>query len=88
MDSYKIKWDAKALKELDKLPEKRVIQILQKITALSKNPYIGKALKGAFQNYYRLRVGDFRIIYSIKKKILVVVILQIGNRTDIYKKLK
>lgn len=87
MDSYKIQWDSKALKELDRLSEKRAKQVLQKVSSLQENPFIGKALKGAFDKYYRLRVGDFRIIYSVKKKTLIITVLHVGNRKDIYRKL-
>jgi mRNA interferase RelE/StbE len=46
---------------------------------------LGKPLKGEFQNYRRLRVGQYRIVYSIIKKIITIQILRVGSRGSIYK---
>jgi mRNA interferase RelE/StbE len=45
-----------------------------------------RKLKG-FKGFYRLRVGEYRVIYTIKQDNLVIAILSIGNRGDVYKKL-
>lgn len=86
MVSYKIKWDSRALKDLKKIDENKVIPILKKVNELAENPHLGKPLKGEFQNYHRLRIGQFRVIYSIEKKIITVQILRVGSRGTIYKK--
>jgi len=67
-----------ALRELKK------IQLA--IDALSENPHpVGnKKLKGEYQNFYRIRIGDYRVLYSIKDKIKIIDIRQIGHRKDIY----
>jgi mRNA interferase RelE/StbE len=44
-----------------------------------------KKLKGNYEDLYRIRIGDYRIIYSIEDKIQVVDIRQIGHRKDIYR---
>ena len=85
MDCYRIEWDSRALKELQKIPISDAKQILRKVSELSKSPYSGKALKGGFKGYYRLRSGYYRVIYSIKKNHLLILILRIGSRKDIYK---
>ena len=84
MASYKIEWDARALKELRKLPNEIAVRILNAISPLSENPYLGQQLKGAFQNFRRLRVGDYRIIYSIMNEILTVRILRVAHRREVY----
>lgn len=86
MVSYKIKWDSRAVKDLNKINKKEVKAILKKISDLAEEPLKGKPLKGQFKDYRRLRVGHNRVIYSIYKKIITVQILRVGSRENIYKK--
>jgi mRNA interferase RelE/StbE len=54
--------------------------------ALSDDPRrMGKALKGPLGDLWRYRVGDFRVICDIQDGVLVVLVLQIGNRREIYR---
>jgi len=85
MASYKIQWDSRAFKELDALDTKNIKRILAKVSDLSSNPKLGQKLRGPFSGYYRLRVGIYRIIYSIEKKVLQVHILRVGHRSKVYK---
>ncbi len=85
MDSYEILWDSRALKELEKLPQKEITGILHKVNELSANPYFGKPLKGQFSGYYRLRHGIYRVIYSIKHRVLQIHIFRVGKRSDVYR---
>ncbi|MDM8567873.1 type II toxin-antitoxin system RelE/ParE family toxin, partial [Candidatus Halobeggiatoa sp. HSG11] len=52
---------------------------------LVKNPYAGKKLVGNLSEYYRYRVGNYRIIYEIIEEDIVVVIIKIKHRKDIYR---
>lgn len=54
------------------------------LDALKENPYQGKALRHQFKGQYSLRVGNYRVIYTIKKEIVMVYVLDIGHRRDIY----
>ena len=85
MVSYKIKWDSRALKDLKKIDQKKVKSILKKVGELAKNPLMGKPLKGEFQDYRRLRMGQYRVIYSVIKKIITIQILRVGSRGSVYK---
>ena len=85
MVSYKIKWDSRALKDLKKIDQKKVKSILKKVGELAKNPLMGKPLKGEFQDYRRLRVGQYRVIYSVIKKIITIQILRVGSRGSVNK---
>lgn len=85
MVSYKIKWDSRALKDLKKIDQKKVKSILKKVGELAKNPLMGKPLKGEFQDYRRLRVGQYRVIYSVIKKIITIQILLVGSPGSVYK---
>jgi mRNA interferase RelE/StbE len=54
--------------------------------ASSENPRaMGKALKGPLGDLWRYRVGDFRVICDIQDKVLTVLVLQIGNRREVYR---
>ena len=86
MVSYKIKWDSRALKDLKKIDKRNVKPILKKMNELADDPLLGKPLKGEFKNYRRLRIGQYRVIYSVIKKIITVQILRVGSRGSVYKK--
>ena len=76
-----------ALKELSKLPKVTIKKAEKAIDSLANNPRpIGvKKLKDTKEDLYRVRVGDYRIIYSIEDEIKIIDILRIGHRKDIYK---
>jgi len=73
------------LSNIDPIWQKR---ILNKIKVLSDDPKNLanniKKLKGKYQEYYRLRVGDYRVIYSQENDRLVIIIIRIGHRKGIY----
>lgn len=81
--AYKIKLSKDAQKFLQRQPPKQQAKIIE---AILKLPYTGdiKAMKG-HKNLFRLRVGGYRIIYSVENGELIVYVLEIGNRGDIYK---
>lgn len=81
--SYQIVIDKPALKFLQKQPQAQRERLLKAIHALPSNGDI-KAM-GGHENLYRLRVGTFRVIYTIENQILTVRVLTIGNRGDVYK---
>ena len=80
--SYKIKLSKKAQKFILKLEQKEQQRILK---AIYKLPFDGdiKQLKGLSQ--YRLRVSDYRIIYEMYNDVLLIRVINIGNRGDVYK---
>ncbi len=55
-------------------------------TTLTKNPYSGKKLVGNLSPFWRMRVGDYRIIYTIEEEIVTVEIIKIKHRKEIYEK--
>ena len=80
---YRIVFDKPAEKFLRKQDTKQQERLLQ---AISKLPDAGdiKPLKG-YDDLFRLRVGNTRVLYSVENNLLIVRILEIGNRGDIYK---
>jgi len=83
---YKIVLDKKVIKDLkniDKTWQKKIIQTIE--TTLTTEPYSGKKLVGNLSDYFRVRVGDYRIIYEIFDDIVTVEIIKIKHRKNIYK---
>ncbi len=86
MDSYLISWKPSAVKELRKLPRTIVPRIISAVELLSQNPYPSgtRKLAGA-EHTFRIRIGDYRVIYTIEDEVLVVEILRVGHRSDVYR---
>jgi mRNA interferase RelE/StbE len=86
MKIYEVVLSKTAEKNLSKLPAKIIAIIIPVLELLRNNPRpLGcKKLKG-FSNLWRVRVGNYRVIYSIEDKILLVDIREIRHRKDVYK---
>jgi mRNA interferase RelE/StbE len=84
--SYIISIRKQALKELGDLPLKDSRKIVAAIDSLAENPRPAgcKKLKGETEYIWRIRVGDYRILYKIDDEIRIVEIRKIGNRKDVY----
>ncbi len=84
---YKIKILPTARRELLSLSEEIQKRIYRKIAVLAADPYPKgvKAIKGG-DGIFRLRVGDYRVLYQVKRNRLLVLVLRIGHRKDIYRR--
>lgn len=82
---YQIILSRTAEKDLSKIDKKYKPHIFAALFDLRKEPFLGKRLKGKFQDCYSLRVGIYRIIYKIYKKELDILVICIGHRQGIYK---
>jgi mRNA interferase RelE/StbE len=85
---YSIKLKPRASKFIEAQPKKIQRQLIALIEALATNPRpSGSKLLYADEKLYRIRSGNYRIIYQIQDKILLVIIVKIGDRKDIYRHL-
>lgn len=77
---------AKQLSKLDKTEAKRIATFLRQRLATLENPRsTGKALTGPLLGtYWRYRVGDYRIICDIQDGVLCILVIEIGNRREVY----
>jgi len=86
--AWKIEIDERALKELKKLgheAQRQIIKYLKERVAKAQNPRAsGKALLGNFAGLWRYRLREYRIICQIKDKEVLILVLRIGHRKDIY----
>ncbi len=85
MEPYRIIVKQSVSKDLRKIPKKDVKRILSAIQALAENPRPPQSKKLSGQERYRLRQGSYRILYSIEDENLVVCVVKVGNRRDVYR---
>jgi mRNA interferase RelE/StbE len=74
------------LKALSKTLQKRMVEQFLDLEIIPRPPGVEK-LKGS-EDQYRLRVGDYRIIYQIQDQALIILVVKIGHRKDIYRRLR
>jgi mRNA interferase RelE/StbE len=88
--AWKIEFDPAALKELSKLDkpvEQRILKFLrERIARLDDPRQIGANLQGTLSGLWKYRIGDYRIICSLEDDRLVVLVLRIGHRREIYQR--
>jgi len=85
---YRIEFKKSAAKALKKIPQKDQKRIMDKIGSFSENLPLPETTKMKGNNpFHRVRVGNYRIIYEIHDDVLVVLVLKIGHRRDVYKQL-
>jgi mRNA interferase RelE/StbE len=72
----------KDLKKIDKIWQKRILSKIKII--LTTNPHSGKKLVGNLSPFWRIRVGDYRVIYQIEEEIVTVEVIKIKHRREVY----
>jgi len=87
VENYKIFIKTSAKKELEKLPRSDLRKIVKRIEKLSANPRPPGCEKLSGDDKYRIRQGNYRIVYLINDDKLVIFVIKIGHRREIYKKL-
>ena len=86
---WTVDFDAKVDKEMARLAPKdrqRILRFLRERVAPLANPRdLGEALAGPLSGYWKYRVGDYRVIAKIEDSQLIVLVVRIGNRRDVYR---
>ena len=85
MEKYKITFKKSVTKDLRSIPNKDIKRILLKIESLSEDPRCEGCTKLTSHDNYRVRQGIYRIIYSIKDTALVINIIKVSHRSNVYK---
>ncbi len=82
---FEIIWSDSAVRVLKRLDRQVARRIFEKVDELREEPdrYVQKLVNSP---YYRLRVGDYRVILDIKKDVLRILVLKVGHRESVYEK--
>ena len=84
--SYRIEVKRSAAKALQKIPKADQKKIAGKIDSLAQDPPNPDITKMKGNNpFHKIRVGDYRVIYEIQEEVLIILIVKIGHRKDVYK---
>jgi mRNA interferase RelE/StbE len=83
---YTITWRKSTKKDLRKIPEGNVLEILQAVETLAGNPFpIGSTKLIGTLDVHRIRVGIYRVIYEVQGNELVIEVIRAGHRKDVYR---
>lgn len=87
MALYKVEITKKVRKkDLPPIPSKDVSRIVERIEKLAENPYPDDAVRLKGRQEYRVRQGDYRILYIVEEKIVTAIVVKIGHRKRVYEK--
>ena len=86
MNEYQIEFTTRARREIRNLPSHVQTRLRTKIDALAEEPRPSgvRKIRGA-DDLYRIRVGDYRVVYQVKDDVLVVLIIRVRHRRDVYR---
>lgn len=85
--TYTIEIERPAAKYLARLPKNVQTRIRTAIAALSEDPRPAASTQMVgYENVWRLRIGDYRVVYMIKDDVLIVTVLKVGHRKDVYER--
>ena len=86
MEKYKVSIKRSAVKEIEAIPQKKERQrIIRRIGQLASNPRPPGSRKLSGHDKYRIRQGAYRIVYSIEDKELIVIVVKVGHRKNVYR---
>ncbi len=84
--SFSIRIKRSAARELKRLAKPDRVRIVAAIDRLAETPHLGAALKGDLRGLRRLRVGEHRVVYEVRNDELVVLVVRIAHRRDVYRR--
>ena len=85
MAEYKIYFKQSAIKDHDAIPKKDLQRIIDRIDLVKEDPRPPGCVKLSGQERYRVRQGNYRIVYSIQDDVLTIWIVKIGRRRDVHR---
>lgn len=84
MANYKITFKSSVAKDLRLIPNPDIERILSRINELADNPRAPGCIKLSGHELYRVRQGNYRIVYEIRNGELVVVVIKVAHRSSVY----
>jgi mRNA interferase RelE/StbE len=83
--TYSLRIKESAAKEIRALPKSDRLRVITAIDGLRQSPHQGTQLKGSSTGLRRIRVGRYRVIFEVQNDVLVVLVLRVGHRKDVYR---
>ncbi len=83
--AYSVRIKRSTARELARIAKPARGRIVEAIDGLAGNPFAGSALKGELRGLRRIRVGEYRIVYEIQETELVVLVIRVRHRRDVYR---
>ena len=83
---YAIRIKASAVRELQRIEKSDRERLIVAIDRLAENPFAGSALKGELRGLRRIRVGDYGLIYEVRERDLVVLVLRAAHHREAYRR--
>lgn len=83
--TYSLRIKSSAAREIQQLPHQDRVRVVAAIDSLKEHPHVGTVLKGQLTGLRRIRVGHYRVIYEVQEAVLVVLVLRVGHRRDVYR---
>jgi mRNA interferase RelE/StbE len=82
--SYRLSIKPSAAKEIESIPKKDRLRVIKRINGLSENPRPSGCEKLTGHGKYRVRQGDYRIVYSVSDEEPIVLVVKVANRREVY----
>ena len=82
---YTISIKQSAVKVLSKIEPAQRLRLIEAIDKLKTNPNAGSVLKGEFSGLRRIRIGDYRIVYEVQNQQLIILVVRVAHRREVYK---
>lgn len=85
--TYFVSIKQSALKSLKNIAREDRLRIIEAIDQLKINPAAGGVLKGEYSGLRRIRIGSYRVVYEVHNEKLTVLVIRIGHRREIYRRI-
>jgi mRNA interferase RelE/StbE len=85
MARYELRFRKSVSKDLNPIPKRDVQRIMEAIQALADDPRPPQSRKLSGSEKYRLRCGAYRVLYEIQDDVLIVCVVKVGHRKDVYR---
>jgi mRNA interferase RelE/StbE len=86
MNPFEIMFDRRVLKDLAHLPNELQNRILEHLEVLTQDPFAHGTIKLKGETAYRVRVGDYRIVFDVDTGVRMITVLAVDHRSSIYKR--
>ena len=83
--TFSVQIKRSAAKELARIPKQSRTRIVEAIDRLAQWPHTGSPLKGQHRGLRRVRVGSYRVIYEVMDEMLIVLVVRVAHRQDVYR---